>query len=202
MWRGAVHVVAGKVPGEACPCSGPAVPGSVAPGDPGDTGLCCFCRRPAGGQALPEVQGDGQEVCVRGLRLLQLQRPPVVSVRALLPRRSQQDRAWHRAAKCLGWEPLPQHTGLTERSPGPGLQRGQAKGVRGTSLTRRAFPASCKLLRCGQWPAEGSCFVTMREMAKPWAGPAAQEHGGPCSGTGRGPGQEHIGVQVISGGGG
>lgn len=141
-------MLAGKVPGEACPCSGPAVPGSVAPGEPGDAGPCCFCRRPAGGQALPEVQGDGQEVRVRGLRLLQLQRPPVVSVRVLL-----QDGARRRAAERLGWGPLPQHTGLTERSPGLGLQSGQATGVRGTSQMRRACPASCKPLRCGQRPA-------------------------------------------------
>lgn len=29
-----------------------------------------FCRRPAGGEALPQVQGDGEEVRICGLCLL------------------------------------------------------------------------------------------------------------------------------------
>lgn len=37
------------------------------------------CRRPAGYKAVSEVKGDGEEVCQRGLRLLQLQRAPIVS---------------------------------------------------------------------------------------------------------------------------
>lgn len=49
--------------------------------------------------------------------------------------------------------------------------------------------------------AEGSCFVTARETAKPWAGPAAQDRYLPLRNTGVRV-QEQVGVQVISGGGG
>lgn len=41
-----------------------------------------LCRGPAGGEVVPEVQGDWEEVRFRGFCLLQLQRPPVVSVPA------------------------------------------------------------------------------------------------------------------------
>lgn len=40
----------------------------------------CFSPRgQASGEALPEIQGDGEEVCLCGFRVLQLQRPSVVS---------------------------------------------------------------------------------------------------------------------------
>lgn len=36
-------------------------------------------RGQASGEALPEIQGDGEEVCLGGFCVLQLQRPSVVS---------------------------------------------------------------------------------------------------------------------------
>lgn len=73
-----------RVLGHVLPCLGlswalspPGGPGG--PGGPGDR-PAVLLRGPAGGEAVPQVQGDGEEVRVRGLCLLQLQRPPVVSV--------------------------------------------------------------------------------------------------------------------------
>lgn len=37
------------------------------------------CRGQASGEAVPEVQGDGEEICLCGFCFLQLQRPSVVS---------------------------------------------------------------------------------------------------------------------------
>lgn len=37
------------------------------------------CRGQASGEALPEIQGDREEICLRGFCFLQLQRPSVVS---------------------------------------------------------------------------------------------------------------------------
>lgn len=37
------------------------------------------CRGQASGEAVPEIQGDGEEICLRGFCFLQLQCPSVVS---------------------------------------------------------------------------------------------------------------------------
>lgn len=37
------------------------------------------CRGQASGEALPEIQGDREEICLCGFCFLQLQRPSVVS---------------------------------------------------------------------------------------------------------------------------
>lgn len=37
------------------------------------------CRGQTSGEALPEIQGDGEEICLSGFCFLQLQRPSVVS---------------------------------------------------------------------------------------------------------------------------
>lgn len=37
------------------------------------------CRGQASGEALPEIQGDGEEICLSGFCFLQLQCPSVVS---------------------------------------------------------------------------------------------------------------------------